>query len=245
MSWKQSLRLAVERVTGRRILRVLPRGLDVFWDIRNALPRYTPELILDVGANVGQSASEFARWAPRATIHCFEPVRQTFEALTRNTQQLAGVRCHALALGSRSRRARMVLEGGSVSFRLGIEGEGQEEVQVGTLGEFCERERIAKVSYLKIDTEGHDLEVLKGGAALLDAQAVDIVQVEAGMNAGNTLHVPFEHFRSYLNERGYALFGVYEQMEEWPTEEPQLRRSNLVFISLPLAHANRGAARKY
>jgi hypothetical protein len=37
--------------------------------------------------------------------------------------------------------------------------------------------------------------------------------------------------KAFLETMDYRLFAIYEQMYEWPSGEPQLRRVNAVFIS--------------
>jgi hypothetical protein len=51
------------------------------------------------------------------------------------------------------------------------------------------------------------------------------------MNSKNRRHVPFDVFTKFFERKNYFLFGVYEQVNEWPTKEPHLRRTNPVFIS--------------
>jgi hypothetical protein len=92
---------------------------------------------------------------------------------------------------------------------------------------------------LKIDTEGNDLDVLQGGEILLANKAIDVVEVEASMNKHNRTHVPFEKFKSFLEDRDYFLFGVYEQVHELWSGDPQLRRANLVFLSENLIAGHR------
>ena len=52
------------------------------------------------------------------------------------------------------------------------------EVKVITLDDFCSDKGIERISVLKIDTEGHDLAVLKGATGLLKRGAVDFVIFE-------------------------------------------------------------------
>jgi hypothetical protein len=74
---------------------------------------------------------------------------------------------------------------------------------------------------------------------MLNEQRIDLVEVEAGMNAGNKRHVPFEALKGYLESKSYLLFGIYHQVREWPTNEPHLRRTNPVFISRRMIETNR------
>jgi FkbM family methyltransferase len=48
-------------------------------------------IVIDVGANIGVHAVEFARLAPFGKVICFEPSRSTFGYLLRNVQHLANV----------------------------------------------------------------------------------------------------------------------------------------------------------
>lgn len=91
---------------------------------------------------------------------------------------------------------------------------------------------------MKVDTEGHDLEVLQGGEKLLTEQKIDVIQVEAGMNPSNRHHVPFEALKSYLESKSYLLFGIYEQTGEFMSGHPVMRRANCVFISSDLNQRN-------
>jgi hypothetical protein len=117
-----------------------------------------------------------------------------------------------------------------------------EPVDIVTLDAFCVARGIDRISFLKVDTEGGDLDVLRGAERLLAEQRIDVVQVEAGMNPGNERHVPFETLKAYLESHHYHLYGIYEQVGEWPLGEPQLRRTNPVFISGRTIAANRRPA---
>lgn len=113
-------------------------------------------------------------------------------------------------------------------------------VTVDTLDHFLTEQPVSSIDYLKIDTEGHDLEVLTGATSTLQARKLQVIQVEAAMNPENKLHVPLQHFVDFLYPHDFLLFGLYEQVHEWPTSEVHLRRSNAVFISRELVASHRG-----
>lgn len=229
----------LEHALGVKLLRGLPLGNSVFVDVRKVLPDYRGEVLFDVGANVGQTANEFAFWWPDARILSFEPVAQSFAALCENTAHLSNVKCFQLALGAEPGTTQMLLAGQAVSFRIVQEGQSEngqtERVSLDTVDAVASRLSVDSISYLKIDTEGHDLHVLRGAASLLERGAIELVEVEAGMNPENELHVPLEHLKSFLEGFGYLLFGIYEQRHDWPTGRPILRRCNAVFISRELS----------
>ena len=100
---------------------------------------------------------------------------------------------------------------------------------MSTIDDFTCEEEISHIDLLKIDTEGFDLEVLRGAQQMLDAGKISFVQVEVGFHPDNTCHVSFDKIRDFLFLREYCLFGLYEQQLEW-TGEAKLRFANAVFF---------------
>jgi FkbM family methyltransferase len=247
MSLLNKIKKLAEQLTNTRIYRRLPRGVDFIYDIANSLPVYHAEIVFDVGANAGQSAGIYLARFPDSHIYCFEPASTTFRQLRENLKNNDRVDFYQLALGSSKGKGNMVLQGIPEMFFLSGQskespGGGEvttESVDVVSMDEFCQTKGIDHIDYLKIDTEGGDLEVLKGAVNLLAGQRIDLVQVEAGMNPGNKRHVPFETLQEFLNSHDYFLFGIYEQVREWPTREPHLRRINAIYISHRMIEMNR------
>lgn len=237
----------VEKITGARIYREVPRGIDLCRDIRNDFPAFQADVVFDVGANVGQSARKFLRCFTQSQIYCFEPAGQTFRQLQDNLKDYQRVHSFHVALGASKGRGRLLLNDSSTTFRLldpsedvSVSGDLKiEDVEVETLDEFCREANIDRINYLKIDTEGGELAVLKGAEQMLSEHRIELVEVEAGMHSGNKRHVPFEVLKELLESKRYFLFGIYEQEREWPTNEPHLRRTNPVFVSESLIRPNR------
>lgn len=207
----------------------IPHGTYLARDIKRLLPNLRIRTIFDVGANQGQTAIQYAIAFPKARIDSFEPIASTYAALNRNVARRRNVHCHNVALGSEVGEANMVTEAQSELAR--IDASGTTTVKTSTIDQFCNDHDINCISLLKIDTEGHDLKVLHGAQETLGNQSVDLLEVEAGMNHENDLHVHFQEFMNYLIPRNYQLFGIYEQTHEWKTGAPNLRRANLAFVS--------------
>ena len=227
-----------EKTTGTIILRQMPFGCGVAQDISLRFPNYRFKTILDVGANTGQSALYYISEYPSAVIYCFEPIKESYEQLLRNVDNKNQVLCFNLAFGDLSGKGSMISNGTSTMNRLineEIESFGNtqkiESVNISTVDEFCNANLINNISYLKIDTEGGELNVLKGSKNILSTKIVDFVEVEAGMNPNNKYHVPLEVLKKFLESHNYFIFGIYEQEREWPEGKPNLRRTNTVFIS--------------
>ena len=78
------------------------------------------------------------------------------------------------------------------------------EVLVQTVDGYCEREHIQSVDLLKIDTQGNDLNVLRGASRMLDARLISLYLVEVmfvPMYAGQPTLADFLAFAEEHNER--------------------------------------------
>jgi len=143
--------------------------------------------VFDVGANVGKKARLYHRMFPDARIYCFEPVPSTFERLAHNVRPFSGaILPYQLALGSESGRARMLWNqthsGGSTltcDRRTSAAHEVTREIDVpvSTLDEVASALPLEDDILVKIDVEGHDLEVIRGGTEVLGRAAAVIVEV--------------------------------------------------------------------
>ncbi len=237
MGLKRSLKKIAENVTGTHIFRELPFGISIAHDISRRFRGYRISTIFDVGANVGQSALYYVSAFPLSTIYCFEPIKETFEQLRRNVGGRGQIYCYNFALADTPGKGVMTKDMGTMNHLVQEENNissnkhETEQIHVSTLDIFCEANNINKISYLKVDAEGGDLNVLIGSRDILNAHGVDIVEVEAGMNPGNQHHVPLERLKKFMEDHGYFIFGIYEQVAEWPRNEPHLRRTNTVFVS--------------
>ena len=65
------------------LTRVVPHGLSWYYDVQRYAGTRDLEVLLDVGANIGETAWEMTLYFPRAKIFCFEPVSR-FEDLCRD-----------------------------------------------------------------------------------------------------------------------------------------------------------------
>src|SRR4051794_8264094 len=77
----------------------IPRGTDLYADLHGVLPAGEIKTVFDIGANVGQSALEYADRFPKAAIYSFEPVTSTYERLLSSTSHIERIKCFCLAMG--------------------------------------------------------------------------------------------------------------------------------------------------
>jgi FkbM family methyltransferase len=145
-------------------------------------------VIFDVGANRGNYARAAMSRHPDAIIHCFEPSRKTFELLG---QQLDGTGAALNNFGLGDQDAQLTLFSptknsalASLSRRrldhFGIPMDQEETVTIKTLDGYCRDRDIKKIDLLKLDVEGHELSVLRGGIELLKARRIGLIVFEFG-----------------------------------------------------------------
>ena len=219
---------------------MLPHGFDLCLDIRKLDNRFQPRMIVDVGASFGQSAAHYIMAFPKAEIHCFEPVPETMSILRKRLGKEQRVHFHQEALGQEVGECEMhILSDLSMSTtQLDPRDAHMEKasvmVRMSNLNDMAQELNIAHIDLLKIDTEGTDLNVLKGASALLKERRIRFVQVEVGMNPTNYRHVDLQRVREFMEPMGYMLFSLYGQHLEWSGEQ-RLRFANAVFVAPELA----------
>jgi FkbM family methyltransferase len=167
---------------------------------------------------------------PDARIICFEPVASTFLILNGLVRRLRNVDCHRTAFGSTIGEGLISLASDSTGCSLigASESERTEHVPVTTVDTFVEESGIKHIDLLKVDTEGYDLEVLRGTRLLLEEGRVKFVFVEVGFRRGERRLVPLADVLSYLEPMGYEIFGIYDQHLEW-SGRMRLRFANACF----------------
>jgi FkbM family methyltransferase len=145
-------------------------------------------VILDIGANVGNYAIMLRRNKIMLPIFSFEPHPVAFKKLT---AAAASYQFTAVPAGAGERSTTAAIYdyaggGGSehASMYKGVIEELRssdvEEVSIllTTIDEFAAENNISKIALLKIDTEGNELNVLKGAAKTIQNGLVDIIQLE-------------------------------------------------------------------
>lgn len=152
--------------------------------------------ILDVGANEGGFAGEILLRAPLAHLHCFEPNPNIFPILEKKCQGFGSLDnapraiAHNIALGSRTEDKDFMITNNSACSSFYPSSEQNKSwagtfcevkevlpVKVETLDSFASRQGISDAKLLKIDTQGHELDVLKGAVGLLPS--IEYVYAEA------------------------------------------------------------------
>lgn len=162
---------------------------EAFFLERVLAPNFDGEpCVFDVGANLGEYSRNVRKAIPNASIYAFEPNTLLTEQLKVNVGDFATV--VPMAVGSDSGVTILynscnagTSEHGSVYRRalIDLHGYGQVteiSVPIITLDEFAAIRNIEQIDFLKIDTEGHELAVLRGCQRLLKERRIRVIQFE-------------------------------------------------------------------
>jgi FkbM family methyltransferase len=147
--------------------------------------------IFDVGANRGQFLSMLRAGlgGVQFCVHAFEPGQAAFEALSLAAGGLPEVTLNNLGLSSQAGEADLYADHpgstlASLSKRsmdhLGIAYEHVEKIHLETLDAYCARQGVGQIDLLKLDVEGHELDVLQGGQEMFAGRRVGLVSFEFG-----------------------------------------------------------------
>ena len=205
LPWGLPLRININDHIGRSIWL---HGLYDFL-VCEALWRLTrPDtLAVDVGANIGQMTSILAlRTGPTGHVLAFEPHPDIYEHLQFNTDRLSNCERTATiepadtALSNYSGAARLAwneeFEGNKGIAHLTSNPNHGIEVTCNTLDKILSRRRV---SVLKLDVEGHELSVIKGGINSIKSGTISNIIYECHCSTPPDIH-------EYLKTLGLSIF---------------------------------------
>jgi FkbM family methyltransferase len=170
------------------------------------------DVVLDIGANYGVYALLTASAArPNGMVHCFEPGTASLAQLKRNLALNPDlpIAVHEVALSDTTGDARLYHVGGSpTTFSLGHESRaGDESVKKTTLDAWAESVRVPKVSAIKMDVEGHEPYVIRGGSRLV-ATHKPMIMFEISPAALRRNGSTEDELWTLMTGLGYIIYGL-------------------------------------
>ncbi len=191
-------------------------GYDPFADMRRFMKGNSSPLVFDVGANRGQSIVNVKKYFPNAHIHAFEPGPTTFLELKNLTATSRNLTLANVALGSKSGTLEFIENTDSDMSSFLAPGKScwgsikkKTLVPVTTLDGYCSQQNIQQIDILKIDTQGYDLEVLRGANEMLKSGKIRFIFTEIILSDMYENIPRFDELYGFLLDNGYKLVSFY------------------------------------
>lgn len=169
--------------------------------------------VLDVGANEGQWASAALAVIGGRRLHCFELAPRPFERLRANFGNAPNIALNDFGLGAKSDRFDFYFcpcsSDRSSRYRID-DGFAKEQITVSVIpgDEYVTRNRISQISFLKLDVEGMEMEVLQGFDCSLRAGIIRAVQFEHGPAHVLARKLLFDFLQLFASYQ-YSVFRVF------------------------------------
>jgi len=191
-------------------------GRDPFQDMSRLVTSRTP-VLFDVGANFGQTIEKFRQHFEESTVHAFEPSPSTFQTLRERTQGITRLHLTNAGLGSRP-ESKTFVENKRPDLSSFLEP-GQDcwgavtqrvSVKLDTIDEYCERSGVPHIDVLKSDTQGFELEVLRGASRMLERKRIQLVYLEVTFSAMYQGAPGIDELFKFLFEHGFRVVAFYD-----------------------------------
>lgn len=162
--------------------------------IDNLLPKKitaSSPVLFDVGGNIGEYAIYLKNIFPTANIFSFEPNPKAFAVMKEKLAEFNNVACENIGLGPTVGSEKMfsyskvensafgTLNKAALSDLYKMDDRIEEiNFSINTIDNCCAQKNISQIDFLKIDTEGQELNVLKGAEQMIKNNKIKIIQFE-------------------------------------------------------------------
>jgi len=187
--------------------------------------------IFDIGAHHGGSTIKFRQKFEASDIYSFEPVESNYEKI-RNNIQGEKIKVYNIGMSDTKGEKEIYIKEDSKnhSVEKSKKGDETEKSEFSTVDNFCDKKSIQKIGILKVDTEGHDVSVLKGAKSMLEKGGVKFVLAEVTLQREDSDFCNFVEVRDILYEGGFKLMGVYDQTINFDERHMPLLFANAGFV---------------
>jgi FkbM family methyltransferase len=174
--------------------------------------------IVDIGGADGNTSIIFSKAFGKANIYVFEPIESAYSVLRENVKDYPNIIAVNKGLGSREGRLNIHLAKRTTAsslfqmekqiadpfFSENLTEKGVEEVEISTLDK--ELPADIQVNIIKIDVQGYELEVLRGGMQTL--KRTDIVLLEMQNHKLYRDAPEYYDLDKFLRENDFSLYDI-------------------------------------
>lgn len=205
--------------------------------------------LFDVGANKGDFTKLILDFFNNNNIelHSFEPSKDTFELLSSNIKS-ENVTLNNKGLGKEAGMFPFYTDfpgSGTASLTkrkmdcYGVDFDYSEDVSIDTLDAYCLANDIKEIDLLKIDVEGHELDVVEGSKEMLKRKMIKMISFEfGGCNIDTSTFL--RDFYYLFDEFGFLLYritpsGYFYPLDNYNEKLEMFRTTNYIGIRKDIA----------
>lgn len=188
-------------------------------------------IIVDVGGATGATVKLFLQYFGQTKIWVFEPIKENCNILNNLAKDNANLVIVPKAAGNRKEKSfinkanritssslyQLNADEKSEIFSKILQSEGKEEIEITTLDDTLPDDKI--ISILKLDVQGYELEVLKGGSNMLSKTI--LITLEMNNHDGYQGAPKYYEVDIFLRNKNFILFDMFpslkdnDQLKEW------------------------------
>lgn len=190
------------------------------------------QIIIDVGANVGQFARKIALACPESTIYSFEPNPSLHKKFESNLKRFRRVHLKKQGVGSVSGNLKLSVDDRNSLVSSFALDNGNRTVlcDVTTIDEFLESSKISKVGLLKVDVEGFEIDVLRGCEKSFKSGLIDAVILEATFTPRTIRSSDAMELINFMKDFDFKPQGFYDLDYAHISKRGVFKLGNLLFL---------------
>jgi FkbM family methyltransferase len=186
-------------------------GTSMEYAVRQLQARgFDPKSIVDCGAYMGDWTRMVKRIFPGARVLMFEPQADKRQALADVCTDFPGtVECVSCLLGPQAKEAVTFFEmesGSSVLEELTSYSRKTITLPMRTLDDTLREKNIQDATFLKLDVQGFEIEVLKGAAQAM--KRAEVILLEVSFVPFNRSAPLFDEVVKYMRDNGFMAYDI-------------------------------------
>jgi FkbM family methyltransferase len=194
--------------------------------------------VIDVGASHGDSVEIYHAMFPSANIFSFEPLKDSYKKLEARKATVKTLKTFNFALGAKAEKVQMHRNEFTPSSSLlkmnqvhketfpFTSGEVLEEIEVKTLDSVADEITLKSNVLLKLDVQGFEENVLRGGLETLKQVKVIIIEMSfVELYSGQPM---FDKIYRLLAETGFVYSGSWHQLRS--PKDGRILQQNGIFL---------------
>ena len=200
------------------------RNHDVYsngeFTVLKKIAKLNPKVIIDGGANIGKYSLLIQNTNPQATTYAFEPVKETYEILTKNIEQYSNIVAIRKGLYKEETSMEINLFDSNTHSSIFDINKGITESNKNTTIElikgdsFLNDAKIDYVDFLKLDVEGAEYDAIVGFEESLKSGKIRAIQFEYGYINIVTKKLLID-FYNLFEKYGYIIGKIFPKTVEF------------------------------